>query len=71
MLGHLAIHGIEPKTKVLQTASADELRRQIERGGYDLLVMRGCAHPTWLEFALGGYAQAILLSAKIPIFVSC
>jgi nucleotide-binding universal stress UspA family protein len=71
MLAHLAVHGIEPKTKVLQTASADELRRQLEQGCYDLLVMRGRAHPTWLEFAMGGYAQAILLSAKMPIFVSC
>ncbi len=69
-LAHLAIHGIELKAEVPHIASVDELRKQIERGGYDLLVMRGCAHPMWLEFVLGGYTQAILLSVKIPIFVS-
>jgi nucleotide-binding universal stress UspA family protein len=70
ILAHLAGHGVEVKTNILQTRTAEDLRKQIERGCYDLLVMGGYSHPMWLEFVMGGRTQSILLSSKIPIFVS-
>lgn len=73
LLGHLAKHGIEAGTDVLQIRTdkeQDSLRKQIEQGQYDLLVMGGYSHPMWLEFIFGGVTQSILLSSKIPVLVS-
>lgn len=73
LLAHLAKHGIEVGTDVLQFRTIkehDSLRNQIEQGHYDLLVMGGYSHPMWLEFTFGGVTQSILLSSKIPVLVS-
>jgi nucleotide-binding universal stress UspA family protein len=73
LLEHLAKHGIEIGTDVLQirtTKEHDTLRKQIEQGQYDLLVMGGYSHPMWMEFIFGGVTQSILLSSKIPVLVS-
>jgi nucleotide-binding universal stress UspA family protein len=70
---HLANHGIEVGTDVLQLKTAEEnesLRKHLEQGHYDLLVMGGYLHAMWLEFIFGGATQSILLSSKIPILVS-
>jgi len=70
---HLANHGIDAETNVLQVRTVEEheaLRRRIEQGHYDLVVMGGYSHPMWLEFIFGGATRSILLSSKIPIFVS-
>jgi nucleotide-binding universal stress UspA family protein len=70
---HLAKHGIEIGTDMLQIRTVEEnhsLRKQIEQGHYDLLVMGGYSHPMWLEFIFGGATQSILLSSKIPVLVS-
>ena len=45
---HLAKHGIEIGTDMLQIRTVEEhdsLRKQIEQGHYDLLVMGGYSHP--------------------------
>ncbi|MHB8165884.1 MAG: universal stress protein [Sulfuricella sp.] len=73
LLAHLAKHGIEIETDVLQIRTVedhDSLRKQIEQGHYDLLVMGGYSHPMWLEFIFGGVTQSILLSSKIPVLIS-
>ena len=73
LLAHLAKHGIEIGAETLQIRTDDEnasLRKQIEQGRYDLLVMGGYSHPRWLEFIFGGATQSILLSSKIPVLVS-
>lgn len=73
LLAHLAKHGIEIGTDVLQVRTVEEhdsLRKQIEQGHYDLLVMGGYSHPMWLEFIFGGVTQSVLLSSKIPVLVS-
>jgi nucleotide-binding universal stress UspA family protein len=70
---HLGNHGINVATDILQIRTVDEhesLRKQIEQGHYDLLVMGGYSHPMWLEFIFGGATQSILLSLQIPILVS-
>jgi len=70
---HLAKHGIEIGSDVLQiriVKEHDSLRKQIEQGHYDLLVMGGYSHPMWFEFIFGGVTQSILLSSKIPVLVS-
>jgi nucleotide-binding universal stress UspA family protein len=70
---HLATHGISVATEALELRNADEngsLHWQIEQGHYDLVVMGGYPHPMWLEFIFGGATHSILLSSKIPIFVS-
>jgi len=70
---HLANHGIDAATNVLQVRTIEEheaLREQIDQGHYDLVVMGGYSHPMWLEFIFGGVTRSILLSSKIPIFVS-
>jgi nucleotide-binding universal stress UspA family protein len=70
---HLANHGVTVATEALQLRNADEngsLRRQIDQGNYDLLVMGGYPHPIWLEFIFGGATHSILLSSKIPVCVS-
>lgn len=73
LLAHLAKHRIEIGMDTLQIRTDDEhasLRKQIEQGHYDLLVMGGYSHPMWLEFIFGGATQSILLSSKIPVLVS-
>jgi nucleotide-binding universal stress UspA family protein len=73
LLLHLANHGIKCGTDVLQISADkehDSLRKQIEQGHYDLLVMGGYSHPMWFEFIFGGATQSILLSSKIPVLVS-
>jgi nucleotide-binding universal stress UspA family protein len=63
LLVHLAKHGIEIGTDVLQMRIIDEidlLRKQIEQGYYDLLVMGGYSQPIWLELIFGGVTQSIL-----------
>jgi nucleotide-binding universal stress UspA family protein len=73
---HLANHGIEVGTNVLQLKTAEEhesLRKHLEQGHYDLLVMGGYwgySHAIWREFIFGGATNSILLSSKIPILVS-
>jgi len=70
---HLANHGIKVGTNVPPIRTVEEhesLRKQIEQGQYDLLVMGGYSHPMWLEFIFGGATQSILLSSKIPVLVS-
>jgi nucleotide-binding universal stress UspA family protein len=70
---HLANHGIKVGTSLLQIRTVQEhesLRKQIEQGQYDLLVMGGYPHPMWLEFIFGGATQSILLSSSIPVLVS-
>jgi nucleotide-binding universal stress UspA family protein len=70
---HLANHGIRVDTHVSQSRSIEEhasLRRQIEEGHYDLVVMGAYSHPVWLEFIFGGATKSILLSSTIPILVS-
>lgn len=68
---HLANHGIG--TNVLQIRAVEEhasLRKEVEQGHYDLLVMGAYSHPIWLEFIFGGATKSILLSSKIPVLVS-
>src|SRR6266404_2933593 len=70
---HLANYGIQVGTHILQSRSIEEhapLRKQIEEGRYDLLVMGAYSHPVWLEFIFGGATKSILLSSTIPILVS-
>jgi nucleotide-binding universal stress UspA family protein len=70
---HLANHGIEVGANVLLIRTAKEhqsLQKQIDQGQYDLLVMGGYSHAKWFEFIFGGATQSLLLSSKIPIFVS-
>jgi nucleotide-binding universal stress UspA family protein len=70
---HLAKHGIEIETDMIQIRTVEEydsLRKQIEQGDYDLLVMGAYSHPMWLEFIFGGVTRSVLLSSKIPVFVS-
>ena len=70
---HLANHGIKVGTDVRQIRTAEEdesLRKEIEQGAYDLLVMGGYSHPMWLEFIFGGATRLMLLSSKIPVLVS-
>jgi nucleotide-binding universal stress UspA family protein len=70
---HLANHGIRVETDALQVRTIEEhkaLRKRIEDGHYDLLVMGGYSHPLWQEFIFGGATKSILLSSNIPILVS-
>lgn len=70
---HLANHGIQVEAQVLEIRSADEhgsLRRQIEQGHYDLVVMGGYSHPAWFEFIFGGATHSMLSSSTIPMLVS-
>ncbi|MFI5012594.1 MAG: universal stress protein [Hyphomicrobiales bacterium] len=70
---HLANHGIAVGMDVLRTKTADEpesLQERIEQEHFDLLVMGGYSHPIWLEFIFGGATRSMLLSSRIPVFVS-
>jgi len=70
---HLAHHSVPVGADILAIKTAEEhssLRREIEQGRYDLLVMGGYSHPMWHEFIFGGATHSILLSSKIPVLVS-
>ncbi|GAA0308686.1 universal stress protein [Sphingomonas oligophenolica] len=70
---HLAHHGINISEDRRQIVTVDEhscLRDELEKGGYELLVMGGYSHPMWMEFVFGGATQSILLTSKTPIFIS-
>jgi nucleotide-binding universal stress UspA family protein len=70
---HLAHHGIQATITVRRIATRDEhgsLRKEIEQGRCDLLVMGGYSHPMWMEFVFGSAAQSIILSSKTPVLVS-
>ncbi|MDR3382969.1 MAG: universal stress protein [Cupriavidus basilensis] len=73
LLTHLCRHGVAVDADVLRLGSAPAhhaLRKQIEQGPYDLLVMGGYSHPMWMELVFGGVTESILLSLKIPVLVS-
>jgi nucleotide-binding universal stress UspA family protein len=70
---HLINHGIDvaPRPLLIRAAAENRaLQKEIERGHYDLLVMGGYSHAMWREFIFGGATQSLLLSSKIPVFVS-
>ena len=70
---HLANHGVQVDAHVLEMRSGDEhgsLRRQIEQGHYDLVVMGGYSRPAWFELMFGGATHSIRLSSKVPVVVS-
>jgi nucleotide-binding universal stress UspA family protein len=70
---HLVNHGIEvtPNALLIRTTAENQaLQKEIDRGLYDLLVMGGYSHAMWREFIFGGATHSILLSSKIPVFVS-
>jgi nucleotide-binding universal stress UspA family protein len=70
---HLANHGIKIEQGVMQIRAEEEpvaLRKHVEKGHYDLLVMGGYSHAMWLEFVFGGTTESMLLSSKIPVLVS-
>jgi len=70
---HLINHGIDvaPSALLVRTAAENRaLQKEIEQGPYDLLVMGGYSHAMWREFIFGGATQSLLLSSKIPVFVS-
>lgn len=70
---HLARHGINVSEEWRRIVSVDghrSLRDELEKGGYELLVMGGYSHPICMEFVFGGATQSILLSSKTPIFIS-
>jgi nucleotide-binding universal stress UspA family protein len=72
LLAHLANHEIKEAAQIQLINSIKDyavLQEQIERGGYDLVVMGGYSHPM-LEFIFGGATRSILLSSTIPVFVS-
>ncbi len=73
LTGHLARHEIKVGTEAVHVRTAEEhasLRKQIEQGHYDLVVMGAYSHPMWLELIFGGATRSILLSSKIPILAS-
>ena len=70
---HLTNHGIHVDTGGVRYTILEEheaLRKQIEQGHFDLLVMGGYSHPLWLEILFGGATRSILLSSTIPVLVS-
>ena len=70
---HLANHGVEVVTDVLRGTALDEheaLRKLVELGHYDLLVMGSYSKPRWAELLFGGATWSILTSSTIPILVS-
>src|SRR4029077_2136486 len=73
LAAHLTNHGIEIGTDVLRGTSLGEhkaLRKLIELGHYDLLVMGSYSKPRWVEFLFGGATWSILTSSTIPVLVS-
>ncbi len=73
LCAHLANHQIRMEPRVLQVRSTEEhtmLRKHLEQGQYDLVIMGGYAHPVWLEFIFGGVGQSNPTSSAIPVLVS-
>lgn len=50
--------------------AAKRIRREIDSGAFDLLVMGGYSRPDWYEFILGGTTQSLLLTSSIPVLIS-
>ena len=70
---HLANHGVEVVTEVLRGTTLEEhqaLRKLVELGHYDLLVMGSYSKPRWVELLFGGASWSILTSSMIPVLVS-
>jgi nucleotide-binding universal stress UspA family protein len=70
---HLANHGIEVGSDVLRGTTLGEhegLRKLVESGHYDLLIMGSYSKPRWVEFLFGGATWSILTSSTIPVLVS-
>jgi nucleotide-binding universal stress UspA family protein len=73
LISHLGNHKVKAEAKVTEVRDVDEhksLQREIGNGKYDLLVMGGYSHPTWMEFIFGGVTDSTLLVSKIPVLVS-
>ena len=70
---HLANHGVEVVSEVLRGTTLEEhqaLRKLVELGHYDLLVMGSYSKPRWVELLFGGASWSILTSSMIPVLVS-
>jgi len=70
---HLAHHEVNASISQRRVVTRDDhgsLRKEVEAGRYDLLVMGGYSHPMWMEFVFGGATHSILLSSKTPVLVS-
>jgi nucleotide-binding universal stress UspA family protein len=70
---HLTNHGVEAVADVLRDTPLKEheaLRKLVELGRYDLLVMGSYSKPRWLELLFGGVSWSILTSSTIPVLVS-
>jgi nucleotide-binding universal stress UspA family protein len=70
---HLAHHGVELVTDVVRDTTLEEhqaLRKLVELGHYDLLVMGSYSKPRWVELLFGGASWSILTSSMIPVLVS-
>ena len=70
---HLANHGVEVVADILRGATLKEhvaLRKLVEVGRYDLLVMGSYSKPRWVELFFGGASWSILTSSMIPVLVS-
>jgi nucleotide-binding universal stress UspA family protein len=70
LLVHLANHGIPVDKHVAHVPEHAALCQQIEDGNYDLLVIGGSSSPAWVDFLFGDVTQSVLLSSRIPVFVS-
>ena len=70
---HLANHGVEVVADILRGTTLKEheaLRKLVELGRYDLLVMGSYSKPRWVELLFGGASWSILTSSIIPILIS-
>ena len=70
---HLANHGVEVVSEVLRGTTLEEhqaLRKLVELGHYDLLVMGSYSKPRWVELLFGGASWSILTSSMIPVLIS-
>ena len=70
---HLANHGVGVVADVLRGTALEEhqaLRKLVELGHYDLLVMGSYSKPRWVELLFGGASWSILTSSVIPVLVS-
>jgi nucleotide-binding universal stress UspA family protein len=70
---HLANHGVEVVADILRGTTLKEheaLRKLVELGCYDLLVMGSYSKPRWVELLFGGASWSVLTSSMIPVLVS-
>jgi nucleotide-binding universal stress UspA family protein len=70
---HLANHGVEVVADILRGTTLKEheaLRKLVELGRYDLLVMGSYSKPRWVELLFGGASWSILTSSIIPVLIS-